>query len=257
MSFEIDRIDERILYRLVEDARHTSAPDIAEEVDVTDTTIRNRIDRLEANGAIRGYHAAVDYERTADLLTTLFVCTTRTERREKLAKEVLGIPGVVNVREVMTGHGDLHVKAVGGDTEDLTRIASELSSRGVEVVSEELLRQEYHAPYRPFGPGEEPEAPSLTDFLSLRGGAEVVELTVAEGAPITEWTLAEANERGILTESDLVLTVERDGTTITPRGEVRLRSGDVVRLFSQNGVPTEVVSTIAGGERTERDAPTE
>lgn len=61
MSFEIDNIDERILYRLVEDARSTTAPDIADEVGVTDTTIRNRIGRLEENGVITGYHAASNF----------------------------------------------------------------------------------------------------------------------------------------------------------------------------------------------------
>lgn len=54
MSFELDKIDKRIIYRIVENARETTAPEVANEVEVTDTTIRNRIERLEENGVITG-----------------------------------------------------------------------------------------------------------------------------------------------------------------------------------------------------------
>lgn len=248
MDFAIDDIDKRIIYRLVENARSTTAPDVAAEVNVTDTTIRNRIARLEENGVITGYHAAVDYERADDLLTNLFMCTTAAGDREKLAREIVQIPGVVNVREIMTGHGDLRVKAVGADTEDLTRIASAITDRGVEITDEDLIRNEHYAPYQPFGPDEKPSAPSLTDFLSLRGGAEVVELTVAEDAPITDYTLDEANEEGLLTAAELVLTVQRGKKTVTPRGDTQLQPGDLARIFSQDGVANDTIESFAGPE---------
>lgn len=253
MGFAIDRIDERIIYRLTENARSTTAPDIAEEVDVTDTTIRNRINRLEENGVITGYHAAIDYERSGGLLTNLFMCTTTAEDRAKVAKEILHIPGVINVREIMTGHGDLRVKAVGDGTEGLNRIAREITNRGIEIADEDLIRREHHAPYQPFGPDEKPAAPSLTDFLSLRGGAEVVELTVTENTPITECTLSEANEKDLLTEEELVLTVERDNKTITPRGLTQLRPGDMVRIFSQGGVSANTLGVFTEIETEDID----
>jgi DNA-binding Lrp family transcriptional regulator len=250
MGFRTDKIDERVIYRLVENARYTSGPDIAEEVDVTDATIRNRITRLEENGIITGYHAAIDYEQTGDLLTDLFICTTNTADRRKLAKQALQIPGVVNVREVMTGRGDLHVKAVGNDTDDLARIGQELTTLGIEIEDEELLHHEHHAPYQPFGPEETPSSLSLTDFLSLRGGAEVVELTVTQDASITEYSLSEANDQGLLSEDDNILTVERDGDIITPRGPTRLRPGDVVRIFSSDGVSPDTIEAFTQGERS-------
>lgn len=250
MSLELDSIDKRIIYRLAEDARRTTASDIAAEVDVTDTTVRNRIGRLEDNGVITGYHAAVDYEHAGGLLTNLYLCTTDAPDRDKRAKDLLLIPGVVNVREIMTGHGNLRVKAVGEDTEDLTRIAREITNRGVEIVDEDLLRAEYHAPYQPYGPEEKPTAPTLTDFLKLRGGAEVVELTVAEDASITGLTLDEANERGFLDDDVLVLTVEREHTTLTPRGGTRLLAGDMVRVFSQDGVSIDTIEVFADVDET-------
>lgn len=72
MDPQLDEIDKRIRFHLTRDARRTSAPDIAGEVHVSAGTIRNRIRQLEEREIIRGYHAHVDYERGAGLLTNLF-----------------------------------------------------------------------------------------------------------------------------------------------------------------------------------------
>lgn len=52
MQARLDDIDRRILYYLRVDARNTTAPMIAEEVDVSAATIRNRINQLEEKGVI-------------------------------------------------------------------------------------------------------------------------------------------------------------------------------------------------------------
>ena len=54
MANRLDEIDRRVLYHLAADARDTSAPAIAEEVNVSAGTIRNRIRQLEADGTIKG-----------------------------------------------------------------------------------------------------------------------------------------------------------------------------------------------------------
>lgn len=54
MANRLDEIDKRVLYHLAADARDTSAPAIAEEVNVSAGTIRNRIRQLEADGTIKG-----------------------------------------------------------------------------------------------------------------------------------------------------------------------------------------------------------
>nr|WP_241768048.1 Lrp/AsnC family transcriptional regulator [Haloferax sp. ATB1] len=136
MSKGIDEIDERILYYLTADARHTSAPDIADKVDLSPPTIRNRIRNLEECGVVTGYHAHVNYERANGRLTNLFICTTSATKRQELAQRVLKVPGVVNVREIMTGRGDLRVKAVGTDTDDLMRIAQDITDLGIEIDDE-------------------------------------------------------------------------------------------------------------------------
>lgn len=141
-----------MIYHLEKDARRLRAPRIAEVAGVSPSTVRNRIRALEEAAIVRGYHADVDYERIEARVRNLFICTAPIPERERLAQEVLEIPGVVHVRDVMTGHGNVHVTAIGVDTEDLVRIASELSKAGLEIEDENLVRNEYSHPYHPFGP---------------------------------------------------------------------------------------------------------
>lgn len=246
MGYRLDQIDKRIIYRLVEDARRISAPDIADELDVSSGTINNRINQLETEGIIKGYHAAVDYERGDDLLTNLFICTTTALDREKYAKQVLQIRGVVNVREVMTGRGDLRIKGVGSDTNDIIRIAKAITNLGIEIEDEDFVQREHFHPYHPFGPGMEGDEGAMTDFMSLAGNAEVVEVTVNTGVPITEQTLAEAHESGLLDEEVRVIAIEREDTIITPTGDTKIEPDDLVTVFSQGGVSTDVLRVFTG-----------
>jgi DNA-binding Lrp family transcriptional regulator len=72
---ELDNVDRGILHELQVDARNRTAQEIADKVDVSASTVRNRIEELEADGIIEGYHPKIDYE-AADLpLQILFVCS--------------------------------------------------------------------------------------------------------------------------------------------------------------------------------------
>lgn len=254
MEYRLDDIDKRILYYLAQDARNTSAPDIAGDVNVSAGTIRNRIKQLESRGILEGYRARIDYERAEGLLTNLLTCTTSATERSKLAKQVVQIPGVVHVREVMTGHGDLRVKAVGEDSEDLVRISQSILELGIEIEDENLIRREHYQPYRAYGPENARRTPSITDFMSLGGEAEVVELTVIEGARITDTSLREANERDLLDEDVLVIAIEREGNIITPRGTTRVHAGDVVTLFVRNGMSRSLETVFSAADGVEQSA---
>lgn len=244
MSVRLDEIDKRILYHLARDARGVSAPDIAEEVNVSAGTIRNRIEQLEAEGVIEGYNARIDYERAERRLTNLFICTTDVPDRERIAKQVADIPGVIGVRELMTGRGNLHVTAVGEDMADLSRTARDLAGLGVEIEEENLVQQEYRGPYDVFGPEDVGEDHSITDFMNLSGGAEVVELTVSTSAPISGHTLQEANQKGIIDTEALIISIERDDEMLTPKGDTHVRPDDLVTLFSRTGVDDETIAAF-------------
>lgn len=145
---ELDELDRRILSELQDEAKHTSSSDIAETLDASASTVRNRIQRLEADGVIRGYHADVDYETAGYQLHTLIVCTAPIPEREELAAAAVEIPGVVGVQEVMTGEANVLVRAVGVDGDDLTRIGEELDDLGLRVSDEDLIRSTHRSAYQ-------------------------------------------------------------------------------------------------------------
>lgn len=239
MDYRVDEIDKRILYYLAQDAKNTSAPAIAEEVNVTPATIRNRIRQLEDHGILRGYHADVDYERIEGRITYQLNCTAPVSERERLAQAALTVSGVVQVRELVTGHANLAITVVGVDTDDVSRIVRELSDLGMEIEDEGVIEREYHHPYHPFGPEDAPTGPSLTDFMSLAGGAEVVEFTVSEGADVAGMTIAEAVDEGQLGDEMLVVGIEREGEVLTPKGDTEVEPGDVVTLFSRRAIEVD------------------
>jgi Lrp/AsnC family leucine-responsive transcriptional regulator len=146
----LDELDRRILYALQEDARGTSSSDIADRVDVSASTVRNRIGILEDAGIIQGYDVAVDYERAGYHLYTLIVCTAPIPQREELAAAAAEVPGVVEVQEVMTGEANVLVRAVGVDGDDLTRIGEALDELGLRVTDEDLVRKTHRRPYSRF-----------------------------------------------------------------------------------------------------------
>ncbi|WP_256290698.1 Lrp/AsnC family transcriptional regulator [Halobellus inordinatus] len=246
MSLQIDTVDERILYYLSQEARHTSAPDIAEKVDVSAPTVRNRIRRLEEAGVIQGYHTDINYQKVGGRLTNHYVCSTGSRDREEMAQRVLDIPGVINIREIMSGKGDLRITVVGTDTDDLTRIAQEITSLGIEIDDEDLIHREYFRPYSPFGPRDEELASPVTGVAGLAGDADVIEVIVRKEAPIAEKTLQEANEEGLIPSDVLVVRINRDEGTITPTGQTVIKENDFVTIHSRSGVTEETLTTFTG-----------
>jgi Lrp/AsnC family leucine-responsive transcriptional regulator len=246
MGYRLDEIDRLALYYLGSDARNTTATEVAEEVNVSAGTVRNRISQLEQHGIVRGYPADIDYERADGLLTGLYVCSVRVSERDQLARQVLDIPGVVNVREVMAGDDGLHVKAVGEDTSSLQRIASQIEDLGVTIDEESLIQQEYHQSYQPYGPADAPHAQPATQVTSLVGGAQVVDLTVTEDAPIAGETLAEAKAKGLLGDDVLVVAIERAEEVLSANGGTEVRPGDLVSVFSPAGIGDETLEGFGG-----------
>jgi len=149
-EYPIDDLDRQIIHALQRDARHTSASEIAESLDVSARTVRNRITKLEDAAVIRGYDVDVDYEAAGYQLHTLIVCTAPIHEREEIARRALDVDGVVAIREVMTGADNVHVEVVGVDGNDLSRIGRDLNDIGLEVVDEDLIRNEYTRPFHQF-----------------------------------------------------------------------------------------------------------
>jgi DNA-binding Lrp family transcriptional regulator len=147
---ELDELDRQILYSLQREARSTSSSDIADAIDVSASTVRNRIRRLEEDGVVRGYHADVDYGTAGYQLYTLIVCTAPIPDREELAAAAAEVDGVVEVQEVMKGEENVLVRAIGTDSDDLTRIGEELDELGLRVSDEDLIRNTHRSAFTHF-----------------------------------------------------------------------------------------------------------
>jgi DNA-binding Lrp family transcriptional regulator len=159
----LDAVDRSILYYLQQDARHTSSSDIAEKLDLSPSTVRTRLNKLEDSGVVRGYHVDVDYDRAGYPLHTKIICTAPVPERDVLASRAQEINGVTAVREIMTGKRNVYVNAIGTSHDDLNRIAGELDALGLDIVDEQLIRDEYVCPYHGFLDGEEAAPPGDSD----------------------------------------------------------------------------------------------
>lgn len=120
---------------------------------------------------------------------------------------------------------------------------------GIEAEDEALVQNESHAPNTPFGPDEELQKPSA-DFISPTGDAEVVEATVRTDAPLTGITSDEAPRRGRSDDDVLAVTIERDGAVLTPHGDTKLRSDDVVSVLAQSDSDVGTSNVLLGEETT-------
>lgn len=149
-DYELDEIDREILYAVQEDARNLSSGEIAERTEASSSTVRKRIQRLESEGVIKGYSADVDYQKSGYPLRMLLFCTAPIPERGDLIDDILDIPGVVSVQELVTGEQNLLVTAVGKSDSDITPVAQELLDMGLTVADEVLVRSHESTPFDDF-----------------------------------------------------------------------------------------------------------
>lgn len=143
-SYQLDEVDKQLLGLLQDNARYT-ALELADEVGVSDNTVHNRIDRLEDEGIITGYTTGVDHDRAGFRLFFLFICTTRISERAAVAAEVVELPQVVEVTEVMSGERNLLIKVYGAEDEDISSVATQIDELDLEIIDEKLIRTEHSA----------------------------------------------------------------------------------------------------------------
>lgn len=150
MGRDLDDVDRSILYLLQQDARGTTAEAMADKTGVSASTIRNRIDQLEDDGIIRGYHPEIDYERANLPLQITFVISAPPTQLKDYSEQIRGIQGVIDVREMLTGRRNVHVDVVGTSTSDITRITDAIHDLGVEIESSEMMRRRHVQPFNHF-----------------------------------------------------------------------------------------------------------
>lgn len=150
MAPDLDNIDRGILHLLQLDARHATAQEIGDKTGVSPSTVRNRIDQLEADGVITGYHPAIDYKTAGLPLEILFVITAPPTERTAAVEHLMDIKGVVDVRETLTGRRNIYLEAVGTSTSDITRMTDAIHELGLEIESSDIVKQHQSQPFNHF-----------------------------------------------------------------------------------------------------------
>jgi len=121
----MDAIDQHIVSRLVRDGREPYA-DLARAVGLSLSATKRRVDRLVADGAIRGFTAVVDPVVMGWALSaSVEIYTTGTVPFERMRRDLDGMPEVVAASTV-SGGADAMLRVVAGDARHLERVVSRL-----------------------------------------------------------------------------------------------------------------------------------
>jgi Lrp/AsnC family leucine-responsive transcriptional regulator len=126
----MDATDRRILSLLMEDGRRTY-DDIARRVKLSAPSVKRRVDRLRASGALQGFTALVDHQAlgwNTEALVELFYRpgTTLAEVGRTLREH----PEVVEAWSV-TGEADAIARVRTADNSDLERLIIDLQRNGM------------------------------------------------------------------------------------------------------------------------------
>jgi len=122
----LDPVDRKILRLLQEDARR-SYRELGELVDLRAPSVHARVQRLEKDGFIRGYHADIDPEKVGRSMTAYVSIGLEgghkgdRPRTETVAEQLRKDHDVVEVHAV-TGEDDLLVKVRTTDIRGLERL---------------------------------------------------------------------------------------------------------------------------------------
>ncbi len=129
----VDRLDLRVLAALSEKGRQTLT-ELSKTVGLSATPCSARIERLESEELILGYHAEVDVERLADL-SLYFVTLTATPWSAALGRKVEAViresPYIVSA-DALLGQIDYIVRIYARSTQHYHEIISPFIELGVE-----------------------------------------------------------------------------------------------------------------------------
>lgn len=125
LGARLDSVDRHILQLLVEDARRSTRA-IAREVGMSPGAISERVARLEREGIITGYHAALDISALGYPIVALIGLEVEHGREpfSGMIDQLLAVPSVRQV-QVVTGEWDLLLEVVVRDHDELREVLLE------------------------------------------------------------------------------------------------------------------------------------
>ena len=131
-----DRIDRQILDLLQADGRMTNV-DLAERVGLTAPPCLRRVRALEEQGAIRGYHAALDPGKLGYTITVFAMVSLKSQAEADLAAFEAHVDAIPEVREchMLNGEIDFMLKIVATDLKAFQEILTTRLTTAPNVAS--------------------------------------------------------------------------------------------------------------------------
>lgn len=126
----LDELDLRIIRSLNQDARKAFKT-IAEELDVSDTTIRKRVKRLQRDGVIKKFMVLIDYRLMGRVVKAFIGLKISPSKIQSVVEKLEGLADV-HVLYRTTGISDLFLEVIFSDLDELNAfLASELNIDGI------------------------------------------------------------------------------------------------------------------------------
>lgn len=126
----IDRLDLRIIRSLRQDARKPFTK-IAEELDVSDTTVRNRVQNMLDDGIIKQFNLLLDYHKLGRVIKAFIGLRIQPSKLHDIVDHLVDNPDV-QVLYRTTGNVDLFIEIITKDMDELNSfLESELNVNGI------------------------------------------------------------------------------------------------------------------------------
>ncbi|MGY1711887.1 Lrp/AsnC family transcriptional regulator [Geodermatophilus sp. SYSU D00758] len=134
----LDRTDARLIRALDDDPR-ASALALADRLGLSRNTVQARLARLEGGAGLLPVQHRVDVAALGYPVEAVITTVVRQQLLDEVAAALAGIPEVVEVLG-LSGPGDLLVRVVAPDADDLYRIAGRvLATPGVDRTETALV----------------------------------------------------------------------------------------------------------------------
>ena len=124
----LDEVDKKILNRLRQNGR-ISLKELSSEVFLTMPAVSARIEKLEREGYMKGYHAEVDLEKLGYGIKAFILITVKPEDNKKFYEFVRGERCILECNHI-TGNYSMILKAVFSSTTLLDEFLGRLQSFG-------------------------------------------------------------------------------------------------------------------------------
>lgn len=138
----MDETDKKICNILTENSR-ISISSISKKTGIPNSTISNRIHKLEEKNIIKQYTTILDHEKIGINITAMIIIQTETEKHENVEKQLPKLEEVTHVYSI-SGEYDVLIKVEAMNLEELNEIINSKirTIDGIEELRELIVMEE-------------------------------------------------------------------------------------------------------------------